>query len=84
MEERYEPLKELGSGNFGVARLVRDRKTKELFAIKYIERGNKVMRSTCDFVEFCFFVVVVVVGFLSFLLLLLIEIGFLSILFEFG
>ncbi|KVH95231.1 Protein kinase, ATP binding site-containing protein [Cynara cardunculus var. scolymus] len=41
MEEKYEPLKELGSGNFGVARLVRDKKTKELFAVKYIERGKK-------------------------------------------
>ena len=42
MEEKYEPLKELGSGNFGVARLVRDKRTKELFAVKYIERGKKV------------------------------------------
>ncbi|XP_030466263.1 serine/threonine-protein kinase SAPK3-like isoform X1 [Syzygium oleosum] len=42
MEERYESLKELGSGNFGVARLVKDRKTKELLAVKYIERGNKI------------------------------------------
>lgn len=42
MEERYEPLRELGSGNFGVARLVRDKKTNELVAIKYIERGKKV------------------------------------------
>ncbi|XP_042519848.1 serine/threonine-protein kinase SAPK3-like isoform X2 [Macadamia integrifolia] len=42
MEERYEPLKELGSGNFGVARLVRDKKTKELVAVKYIERGKKI------------------------------------------
>ncbi|KAG1354366.1 serine/threonine-protein kinase SAPK2 [Cocos nucifera] len=41
MEERYEPLKELGAGNFGVARLVRDKKTKELVAVKYIERGKK-------------------------------------------
>ncbi|KAK9121075.1 hypothetical protein Syun_018692 [Stephania yunnanensis] len=41
MEERYEALKELGSGNFGVARLVRDKKTKELVAVKYIERGKK-------------------------------------------
>lgn len=40
--ERYEVVKELGSGNFGVARLVRDRLTKELLAIKFIERGNKV------------------------------------------
>lgn len=43
MEERYEPLKELGSGNFGVARLVKDKKTKELLAVKYIERGKKVI-----------------------------------------
>lgn len=43
MEEKYEPLKELGSGNFGVARLVKDKKTKELFAVKYIERGKKVI-----------------------------------------
>lgn len=42
MEERYEALKELGSGNFGVARLVRDKKTKELVAVKYIERGKKI------------------------------------------
>ncbi|XP_024961408.1 serine/threonine-protein kinase SAPK3-like [Cynara cardunculus var. scolymus] len=42
MEEKYEPLKELGSGNFGVARLVRDKKTKELLAVKYIERGTKI------------------------------------------
>ncbi|KAG2680093.1 hypothetical protein I3760_11G082200 [Carya illinoinensis] len=42
MEERYEPMKELGSGNFGVARLVRDKKTKELVAVKCIERGKKI------------------------------------------
>ncbi|KAI9092964.1 hypothetical protein K1719_027487 [Acacia pycnantha] len=39
MEERYEPLKELDSGNFGVARLVRDKVTKDIVAAKYIERG---------------------------------------------
>ncbi|RWR80590.1 Protein kinase domain-containing protein [Cinnamomum micranthum f. kanehirae] len=42
MEDRYEPLKELGSGNFGVARLMRDKKTKELVAVKYIPRGKKI------------------------------------------
>ncbi|KAJ6845111.1 serine/threonine-protein kinase SAPK3-like [Iris pallida] len=42
MEERYEPLKELGAGNFGVAKLVRDKKTRELVAVKYIERGRKI------------------------------------------
>jgi serine/threonine-protein kinase SRK2 len=42
MEERYEALKDLGIGNFGVARLVKDKKTKELVAVKYIERGKKI------------------------------------------
>lgn len=40
--EKYEIIKDIGSGNFGVAKLVRDVKTKELFAVKYIERGQKV------------------------------------------
>ena len=43
MEERYESLKDLGVGNFGVARLVRDKKTKELVAVKYTERGKQVI-----------------------------------------
>lgn len=42
MEERYEPLKELGAGNFGVTRLVKDKKTMELVAVKYIARGKKI------------------------------------------
>lgn len=42
MEERYESLKALGSGNYGVARLVKDKKTNELLAVKFIERGKKV------------------------------------------
>ncbi|KAE8728260.1 hypothetical protein F3Y22_tig00004630pilonHSYRG00038 [Hibiscus syriacus] len=40
--ERYEILKDIGSGNFGVATLVRDKRTGELFAVKYIERGPKI------------------------------------------
>ncbi|XP_010267129.1 PREDICTED: serine/threonine-protein kinase SAPK2-like [Nelumbo nucifera] len=40
--ERYDVLKEIGSGNFGVAKLVRDKWTKELFAVKLIERGLKI------------------------------------------
>lgn len=40
--DRYESLKDLGSGNFGVAKLVRDKWTGELFAVKYIERGKKI------------------------------------------
>ncbi|KAL5705162.1 non-specific serine/threonine protein kinase [Ranunculus cassubicifolius] len=42
MEERYEILKEIGSGNFAVAKLVKDKCTDELFAVKYIERGQKI------------------------------------------
>ena len=51
MEEKYEPLKDIGSGNFGVARLVRDKKTKDLFAVKYIERGKKVIFSITEWIE---------------------------------
>lgn len=43
--ERYEIVKELGSGNFGVAKLVREKWSGELYAIKYIERGQKVVLS---------------------------------------
>lgn len=44
--DRYELVKDIGSGNFGVARLMRDRQTNELVAVKYIERGEKVSTST--------------------------------------
>lgn len=40
--DRYELVKDIGSGNFGVARLMRDKQTRELVAVKYIERGEKV------------------------------------------
>ncbi|OIT07382.1 PREDICTED: serine/threonine-protein kinase SAPK1-like isoform X1 [Nicotiana attenuata] len=40
--ERYEFVKDLGSGNFGVAKLVRDKLTKQLFAVKFFERGQKI------------------------------------------
>ncbi|XP_034676771.1 serine/threonine-protein kinase SAPK2 isoform X1 [Vitis riparia] len=40
--ERYEIIKDIGSGNFGVARLVSDKRTRELFAVKFIERGQKI------------------------------------------
>jgi serine/threonine protein kinase len=42
--DRYELVRDIGSGNFGVARLMRDRRTMELVAVKYIERGEKVAR----------------------------------------
>ncbi|KAJ0040046.1 hypothetical protein Pint_28116 [Pistacia integerrima] len=40
--DRYDLVKDIGSGNFGVARLMRDKLTKELVAVKYIERGDKI------------------------------------------
>ncbi|OAY81459.1 Serine/threonine-protein kinase SAPK10 [Ananas comosus] len=39
--DRYELVKDIGAGNFGIARLMRDKQTKELVAVKYIERGEK-------------------------------------------
>lgn len=40
--ERYEIVKDIGSGNFGVAKLIRDKWTHEFFAVKFIERGHKI------------------------------------------
>ncbi|XP_022763299.1 serine/threonine-protein kinase SRK2A-like [Durio zibethinus] len=40
--EKYELVRDIGSGNFGVARLMRNKETKELVAMKYIDRGNKI------------------------------------------
>uniref|UniRef100_A0A0E0MP43 non-specific serine/threonine protein kinase n=1 Tax=Oryza punctata TaxID=4537 RepID=A0A0E0MP43_ORYPU len=40
--DRYELVKEIGSGNFGVARLMRNRASGELVAVKYIDRGEKI------------------------------------------
>ncbi|XP_047341551.1 serine/threonine-protein kinase SAPK2-like [Impatiens glandulifera] len=40
--DRYEVVKDLGAGNFGVAKLVRDKWSNELLAIKFIERGSKI------------------------------------------
>lgn len=52
--DRYELVKDIGSGNFGVARLMRDKQTEELVAVKYIERGEKVSHSL-NFYLFIFF-----------------------------
>ncbi|KAF3619044.1 hypothetical protein FXO38_33104 [Capsicum annuum] len=41
--ERYGYVKDIGSENFGVARLMRHKETKVLVAMKYIERGHKVV-----------------------------------------
>ncbi|XP_068467388.1 serine/threonine-protein kinase SRK2I-like isoform X4 [Phaseolus vulgaris] len=40
--DRYDFVRDIGSGNFGVARLMRDKQTQELVAVKYIERGDKI------------------------------------------
>ncbi|GJN02917.1 hypothetical protein PR202_ga20311 [Eleusine coracana subsp. coracana] len=40
--DKYELLKDIGAGNFGVARLMRHKETKELVAMKYIPRGQKI------------------------------------------
>ncbi|MQL71206.1 hypothetical protein Taro_003535 [Colocasia esculenta] len=40
--DRYELVKDIGSGNFGVARLMSDRQSGELVAVKYIGRGEKI------------------------------------------
>lgn len=41
--EKYEMVKDLGFGNFGLARLMRNKKTNELVAVKFIDRGYKVL-----------------------------------------
>ncbi|XP_052204512.1 serine/threonine-protein kinase SRK2I-like isoform X2 [Diospyros lotus] len=40
--DRYDFVRDIGAGNFGVARLMRDKHTQELVAVKYIERGDKI------------------------------------------
>ncbi|OIV92890.1 hypothetical protein TanjilG_01024 [Lupinus angustifolius] len=40
--DRYDFVRDIGSGNFGIARLMRDKHTKELVAVKYIQRGDKI------------------------------------------
>ncbi|KAG6424050.1 hypothetical protein SASPL_114461 [Salvia splendens] len=40
--DRYDFVRDIGSGNFGIARLMTDKQTKELVAVKYIERGDRI------------------------------------------
>jgi hypothetical protein len=40
--DKYEAVRDIGSGNFGIARLMRNRETRELVAVKCIERGHRV------------------------------------------
>lgn len=52
--DKYELVKDIGAGNFGVARLMRVKNSKELVAMKYIERGPKVLLSlNFSFVYMC-------------------------------
>ncbi|TVU16700.1 hypothetical protein EJB05_40275 [Eragrostis curvula] len=39
--DKYEPVREIGAGNFGVAKLMRNKETRELVAMKFMERGNR-------------------------------------------
>ncbi|EFJ06661.1 hypothetical protein SELMODRAFT_162233 [Selaginella moellendorffii] len=40
--DRFEFVQDIGSGNFGIARLMREKETGELVAVKFIERGEKI------------------------------------------
>ncbi|KAK1355051.1 Serine/threonine-protein kinase SAPK4 [Heracleum sosnowskyi] len=40
--DKYEFLKDIGAGSFGLARLMRNKATQELVAMKFIERGSKI------------------------------------------
>ncbi|PKA57385.1 Serine/threonine-protein kinase SAPK10 [Apostasia shenzhenica] len=40
--DRYELVRDIGAGNFGIARLMKDKQSKEMVAVKYIERGEKI------------------------------------------
>ncbi|TYK13913.1 serine/threonine-protein kinase SRK2H-like [Cucumis melo var. makuwa] len=44
--EKYQIIKDLGAGSFGVTKLCRHEETKELVAIKFIERGPQVILTT--------------------------------------
>ena len=50
--EKYEVVKDLGAGSFGVTKLCRHKQTKEFVAVKFIERGpmvNSVLHSNVWF-----------------------------------
>lgn len=40
--DRFEFIKGIGSGNFGVTRLLKNKQSNELVALKYIARGSTV------------------------------------------
>jgi hypothetical protein len=51
--DKYEPVREIGAGNFGVAKLMRNKETRELVAMKFIERGNRVSRLSSRLAASC-------------------------------
>ncbi|OAY80368.1 Serine/threonine-protein kinase SAPK5, partial [Ananas comosus] len=40
--EKYEPVRGIGSGHFSFAKLMRHRETRELVAVKCIDRGHRI------------------------------------------
>lgn len=42
IRDLFTQVRDIGSGNFGVAKLMRDKNTGHLVAVKFIERGEKV------------------------------------------
>ncbi|CAK8578685.1 unnamed protein product [Lathyrus sativus] len=40
--EKYEQVKDIGYGNYAAVKLIRNKETKAIFAVKYISRGHKV------------------------------------------
>lgn len=40
--DRFDFIKDIGSGNFGITRLLKNKQSNEQVAIKYIERGSPV------------------------------------------
>lgn len=57
--DKYELVKDIGAGNFGVARLMKVKNSKELVAMKYIERGPKVYSSLLiSSLQFCRVVII--------------------------
>lgn len=40
--DQYDYIRDIGSGNFGITRLMRNQQSNEQVAIKYIERGCSV------------------------------------------
>lgn len=50
--DEYECLKDIGAGSFGLAKLMRNKATQELVAMKFIERGSKVGNQFCIILPF--------------------------------